>query len=138
MILVHKSEGRLFLTDRNGFYNDLLKESNEITIGFTIIILTNNRSKLLPNSLITDDINIAATKGDQPLLKKYSEKDQIQVWNKNGPQNDFQSLMLGYKVLASLYRQNKKDENEEDTDSLMKNQEPSKQRIKELELIFKR
>lgn len=24
VLLVHKSEGRLFLTDRNGFYNELL------------------------------------------------------------------------------------------------------------------
>ena len=73
--------------------------------------------------MITDDINIAATKGDQPSLKKYSEKDQIYVWNKNGPQNEFQSMMLGYKILASLYRQNKSknDENEEDTNLIVKN-----------------
>ena len=30
-IIVHKSESRLLLTDRNGFYNDVLTELTEVT-----------------------------------------------------------------------------------------------------------
>ena len=64
-ILVHKCEGRLFLTDENGYYNDLLAELDKATMGYTLIILTCNKGKLLEstNCLITEDINILATKG---------------------------------------------------------------------------
>lgn len=65
-ILVHKCEGRLFLTDRNGFYNELLVEMQDATQSHTNIILTHNRSALLQNEkyLISDDISILALKGD--------------------------------------------------------------------------
>ena len=44
VVLVHKSEGRLFLTDRNGFYNDFLADAWVKTKGNVIIILTANRT----------------------------------------------------------------------------------------------
>ena len=43
-ILVHKCEGRLFLTDRNGFYNDLLAHEWSKTRGNVVIVLTANRT----------------------------------------------------------------------------------------------
>lgn len=78
-ILVHKCEGRLFLTDRNGFYNDVLDEINKSTMGSTMIILTNNKQKLLEDSfnLISDDISILATQGDQPSLLTYRDNNLI-------------------------------------------------------------
>ena len=63
-IIVHKWEGRPLLTDRNALYDDLLKELNIATIGYCLIILTHNKSQLLPENIITDDINILANKGD--------------------------------------------------------------------------
>ena len=86
-ILVHKCEGRLFLTDENGYYNDLLVELDRITMGYTLIILTCNKGKLLEstNGLMTEDISILATKGAQPKLLEYGNRNQIQVWNKKGP-----------------------------------------------------
>lgn len=44
VVLVHKSEGRIFLTDRNGFYNDLLADSWTKTHGNCLIVLTANRN----------------------------------------------------------------------------------------------
>ena len=43
-VLIHKCEGRLFLTDRNGFYNDLLLQQWTKTEGNVIIVLTGNRN----------------------------------------------------------------------------------------------
>jgi len=45
-VLIHKCEGRVFLTDRNGFYNDLLREEWARTKGNVIIILTCNRNSV--------------------------------------------------------------------------------------------
>ncbi len=51
MVLAHKCEGRLFLTDRNGFYNDLLQSAyqkmskiSELTLedSHVMILLTSN------------------------------------------------------------------------------------------------
>ena len=88
-IIVHKCEGRLFLTDRNGYYNDLLLELNKATLGMTMIVLTQNKQKLIDefNQLITDDISVLACKGDQPTLLNFRDQNLIQVWNKKGPQN---------------------------------------------------
>lgn len=44
VVLVHKSEGRIFLTDRNGFYNDLLADAWMKTNGNVVILLTSNRT----------------------------------------------------------------------------------------------
>ena len=43
-LLIHKCEGRIFLTDRNGYYNDLLREEWARTKGNVVIILTGNRN----------------------------------------------------------------------------------------------
>lgn len=64
-ILVHKCEGRLFLTDRNGFYNDFLAQTFMETKGHTIIILTSNRTPPVSNtSLENKDVITMYTKGD--------------------------------------------------------------------------
>ena len=49
VILVHKSEGRVFLTDRNGFYNDLLADAWQKTNGNVLILLTANRTPVPQN-----------------------------------------------------------------------------------------
>ena len=56
VILVHKCEGRVFLTDRNGFYNDLLTDSWVKMRGNVILILTCNRNTLQKDQLTTLDI----------------------------------------------------------------------------------
>ena len=41
-ILIHKCEGRIFLTDRNGFYTDLLAAHFLNTNGNVLILLVSN------------------------------------------------------------------------------------------------
>ena len=56
VVLVHKSEGRIFLTDRNGFYNDFLADAWVKTKGNVIIILTANRSPVAADQIINADV----------------------------------------------------------------------------------
>jgi len=66
VILVHKCEGRLFLTDRNGFYNDLLASSFQKTGGDVFIALTNNKSSPVKGTddLVNNDVDTMANAGD--------------------------------------------------------------------------
>lgn len=63
-ILVHKCEGRVFLTDRNGFYNDLLAEAWTKTKGNVIILLTANRNPVADDQLANQDVMKMAQNGD--------------------------------------------------------------------------
>jgi hypothetical protein len=70
-ILVHKCEGRIFLTDRNGFYTDLLATHFLETGGNVLICLIGNSQKTNEDELANSDVTTMATLGDQPTLKLY-------------------------------------------------------------------
>ena len=61
---MHKCEGRLFLTDRNGLFHDLLAESFVKSKGNVIILLTGNRSTVKQDELWNNDVDKLAQQGD--------------------------------------------------------------------------
>lgn len=61
MILVHKCEGRVFLTDRNGLFHDLLADSWQKKKGNVIILLTGNRTAVAPDQLTNADVEKLST-----------------------------------------------------------------------------
>ena len=81
-ILIHKCEGRMFLTDRNGFYSDLLLQQWLKTEGNVVIVLTCNRGAVPKDKLVNQDVSTMANQGDQPTLLLYEDKRRIFVWNK--------------------------------------------------------
>jgi len=101
VILVHKCEGRLFLTDRNGFYNDFISNSYKKTNGNVLLILTNNMTATPENKVSNSDIVTLGTKGDQPSLLYMDECSDIFVWNKEPTK--FQACALAEKILSSIY-----------------------------------
>lgn len=60
-ILVHKCEGRIFLTDRNGFYTDLLAAHFLQTKGNVIICLVANSKKTNDDEIANGDVTTMAT-----------------------------------------------------------------------------
>ena len=63
-MLVHKCEGRLFLTDRNGFYNDLLTHEWSKTRGNVLIVLTANRTQVPADKVSNSEVQTMANQGD--------------------------------------------------------------------------
>lgn len=61
MILVHKCEGRVFLTDRNGLFHDLLADIWQKKKGNVIILLTGNRTAVAPDQLTNADVEKLST-----------------------------------------------------------------------------
>lgn len=81
-IIVHKCEGRLFLTDRNGFYNDLLEKVWPQSKGNVLLILVGMRSQTPNDSLVSKEVQTMGTAGDQPTLLFFKDKQRILVWNR--------------------------------------------------------
>ena len=65
---MHKCEGRLFLTDRNGYYNDLIPSVYKRFRGEFLLVLTHNTGILAEKALASDDIRTLAEEGGQPTL----------------------------------------------------------------------
>ena len=103
VVLMHKCEGRVFLTDRNGFYNDFLADCWQKTKGAVLICLTANRTPVAQDQLTNPEVAKLATQGDQPTLRIFEDKSRIFVWNKQP--SAFQQLVLAERILDSVYRQ---------------------------------
>jgi len=102
IILHHKHEGRLFLTDRNGFYNDFLPSAYQKSNGHLLVILTNSD---LPDddSLSNSQIVTLATKGDQPTIGKFNEMGKVYTWKKVCSPLQRESLR---KAMSNAYLRN--------------------------------
>lgn len=68
VVLHHRSEGRLFMTDRNGFYNDFLSSAYRFTQGRVLIMLTNVQTDPPEGALVASEIYELAKHGDQPTI----------------------------------------------------------------------
>lgn len=73
VVLVHRCEGRVLLTDRNGFYTDLLAYQFLATVGNVLIVLIQTRNPEIISDLVNKDIDTMASIGDQPTLKLYKQ-----------------------------------------------------------------
>ena len=77
LILLHRAEGRLLLTDRNGFYNDLLASAFRMLEGRVLVIVTNVENDPPDNSLSSSEISELAKYGDQPTIGVLSEMGKV-------------------------------------------------------------
>lgn len=100
-ILVHKCEGRLFLTDRNGFYNDLLASQFQSTRGHVMMLLIANRNLTGNQELANKDVDTMITQGDQPTLGFFKNKKRILVYNKTP--SKLQRATIAEHIIESLY-----------------------------------
>ena len=67
-VLHHKAEGRLFLTDRNGFYNDFLASAYKKTQGRVLVMISNVQEDPPEGALVSSEIYELAEHGDQPTI----------------------------------------------------------------------
>jgi hypothetical protein len=77
LILLHRAEGRLLLTDRNGYYNDLLAAAFRGLEGRVLIIITNVENDPDMNSLSSSEITELAKYGDQPTIGTLAEMGKV-------------------------------------------------------------
>jgi hypothetical protein len=102
LIIVHKNEGRLFLLGRNGFYNKICQEFENILKGYIYFFLLykNIFIRLEDDSLEetysndfqfqTESIKNLIEKGDQQELKAYKDENKIVCLDDDLFENDIQ------------------------------------------------
>ena len=83
IILHHKIEGRLFLTDRNGFYNDFIESVDRQTNGSFLILISQTRTDPQDNMLYTEEIDEVSRFGDQPTIGILAEKNKVICYRLN-------------------------------------------------------
>ncbi len=64
VILHHRAEGRLLLTDRNGFYNDFLASVYRSMEGRVLILITNIEEDPPEGALVSSEIYELSKFGD--------------------------------------------------------------------------
>jgi len=77
LILQHRAEGRLLLTDRNGFYNDLLSAAFRTLEGRVLILITNIENDPPEGALASSEIFELAKYGDQPTIGVLAEMGKV-------------------------------------------------------------
>jgi hypothetical protein len=77
LILQHRAEGRLLLTDRNGFYNDLLSTAFRVLEGRVLIVITNVENDPPEGALASSEIYELAKYGDQPTIGVLADMGKV-------------------------------------------------------------
>eukprot|EP00927_Polykrikos_kofoidii_P068512 TRINITY_DN63876_c0_g1_i1.p1 TRINITY_DN63876_c0_g1~~TRINITY_DN63876_c0_g1_i1.p1 ORF type:complete len:316 (+),score=42.86 TRINITY_DN63876_c0_g1_i1:131-949(+) len=92
VVVVHKNEGRALLTDRNGFYHDVLGSAWQMTRGNVLVVLT--RTELKADSELFDLglLKSLSTQGDQPTIGAISALGRVLTWESSPSQPQLAQL----------------------------------------------
>lgn len=77
LILQHRAEGRLLLTDRNGFYNELLSVAFRVLEGRVMVVITNVENDPPEGALASTEIYELAKYGDQPTIGVLADMGKV-------------------------------------------------------------
>ena len=101
LVLEHRAEGRLLLTDRNGFYNDLLSSAYRILEGRVLVIIMNIENDPPEGALVSSEIYELAKYGDQPTIGILAEMGKV-ICYKERP-SEFQMSHIAQTILKSAF-----------------------------------
>lgn len=95
VVVVHRNEGRALLTDRNGFYHDVLGSAWRRTRGNVLVILTRTEPKGDATELFDSQLLRAlSTQGDQPTIGALSACGRVLTWESQPSKPQLQQLQL--------------------------------------------
>ncbi|CAE7538761.1 unnamed protein product [Symbiodinium pilosum] len=77
VVVVHRNEGRALLTDRNGFYHDVLGCAYKQTRGNVLVVLTRAEPKAETDLFDKVMLRSLSTSGDQPTIGVLSGLGQV-------------------------------------------------------------
>mmetsp|Transcript_63804 Transcript_63804/g.118557 ORF Transcript_63804/g.118557 Transcript_63804/m.118557 type:complete len:269 (-) Transcript_63804:89-895(-) len=81
VVVVHRNEGRALLTDRNGFYHDVLGSGWQHTRGHVLVVLTKTELKSASSELYDEPlVDNLSTKGDQPTVGALAAQGRVLTW----------------------------------------------------------
>lgn len=93
VVVVHRNEGRALLTDRNGFYHDVLGSAWQLTRGNVLVVLTRTEPKaddLCDQHLLRS----LSTQGDQPTIGAIGALGRVLTWELSPSRPQFRHLQV--------------------------------------------
>lgn len=95
VVVVHKNEGRALLTDRNGFYHDVLGSAWQQTRGNVLVVLTRTEPKGGAAELFDGQLlRSLSTQGDQPTIGAISACGRVLTWESQPSKPQLDQLQL--------------------------------------------
>eukprot|EP00930_Biecheleria_cincta_P047924 TRINITY_DN33320_c0_g1_i1.p1 TRINITY_DN33320_c0_g1~~TRINITY_DN33320_c0_g1_i1.p1 ORF type:complete len:310 (-),score=71.18 TRINITY_DN33320_c0_g1_i1:40-969(-) len=93
VVVVHRNEGRTLLTDRNGFYHDVLGSAWQQTQGNVFVVLTRTEPKAEDDLFDRSLLGSLSTQGDQPTIGAISELGRVLTWGNSPSAAQLQQLV---------------------------------------------
>lgn len=95
VVIVHRNEGRALLTDRNGFYHDVLGSAWQQTRGNVLVVLTKTEQKGGAAELFDGQLlQSLSTQGDQPTIGAISACGRVLTWETSPSKPQIQQLQF--------------------------------------------
>mmetsp|Transcript_1794 Transcript_1794/g.5097 ORF Transcript_1794/g.5097 Transcript_1794/m.5097 type:complete len:299 (-) Transcript_1794:111-1007(-) len=96
VVIAHRNEGRTLLTDRNGFYHDVIGSAWQNTRGNVLVILTRVEPKGDSELFDKQLLHSLSTQGDQPTIGAISALGRVLTWGDtpSGPQLEQLQMLL--------------------------------------------
>lgn len=94
VVIAHRSEGRVLLTDRNGFYHDVLGSAWQHTRGNVIVVLTRAPPQSDSDLFDTQLLRSLSTSGDQPTIGAISTLGRVLTWESSPSQEQLKQLTM--------------------------------------------
>ena len=101
VVLHHRAEGRLFLTDRNGFYNDFLASAYRAVKGRVVVLLTHVPHDPPEGALVSSEVYELAKNGDQPTIGTLGQLGKVVCFAKEP--SEYQRNYLASVLERSAY-----------------------------------
>lgn len=92
VVVLHKNEGRTLLTDRNGFYHDVLGSAWQLTRGNVLVVLTRTVTKAEADLFDESLMNNLSTQGDQPTIGAISAMGRVLTWDTSPSKSQLSQL----------------------------------------------
>lgn len=80
VVLHHRHEGRLFMTDRNGLFHDFLASAYSLSAGRVLVLITNCSAQPADEALTTEEVANISKFGDQPTIGKLTALGKVLSW----------------------------------------------------------
>lgn len=100
VVVVHRNEGRALLTDRNGFYHEVLGTAWKQTRGNVVVVLTRVEPQESTDLYDKNMLRSLSTQGDQPTMGVLAHAGRVLTWG-NSPSPE--QLQHTLKLMTKAY-----------------------------------
>lgn len=94
VVVVHRNEGRVLLTDRNGFYHDVLGSAWQLTRGNVLVVLTRAEPKASAELYDMQLLKALSTQGDQPTIGAMGALGRVLTWESAPSRSQLEQLSM--------------------------------------------